>query len=344
MPKLQTSLTRLLNIELPIIQAPMGRNTNPALAAAVSNAGGLGMLGLVNRDRDDIRKVTRETRLLTHRPFGVNFVLRREVDIEVIDEQLEICLEAGAPVVSFFWDDPSPYIERVHTAGALVMYTVPSAAEARRAVDAGVDIIVAQGWEAGGHVRGEVATLPLVPRVVDAVAPTPVVAAGGIADGRGVAAALALGAAGVWLGTRFLASEEAGAHPFYKERLIQAVETDTVHSTVFDIGWPDAPGRALRNSTIDRWEAAGRPPSGQRPGEGEVIATRADGSPVVRYGSGLFGGVTGQLEAVGAWAGQGVGLVKRIQPAAEIVRELADEAERVLRHCAALVHAEEKVL
>lgn len=342
MPILQTSLTRLLNIELPIIQAAMGRNTNPALVAAVSNAGGLGMLGMVNRDADDVRRVTRETQRLTDRPFGVNFVLRRQVDIEVIDGLLEICLEEGAPIVSFFWDDPSPYIERVHAAGALVMYTVPSAAEARRAVDAGVDIIIAQGWEAGGHVRGEVASLALVPRVVDAVAPTPVVAAGGIADGRGVAAALALGAAGVWLGTRFLVSEEAGAHPFYKERLIQAVETDTVHSTVFDVGWPDVSGRTLRNSTIDRWEAAGRPPSGQRPGEGEVIAER-DGRPVVRYSAGLFTGITGDLEAVGAWAGQGVGLVKRIQPAAEIVRELAEEAVRVLRDCAALVQAEEKV-
>ena len=282
MPRLQTSLTQMLKIELPIIQAPMGRCTNPALAAAVSNAGGLGMLGLVNREADDIRRVTREVHGLTDRPFGVNFVLRNKVDIEVIDGHLEICLEEGAPIVSFFWDDPSPYIERIHAAGAIVMYTVPSAAEARRAVDAGVDIIIAQGWEAGGHVRGEVATLPLVPRVVDAVAPIPVVAAGGIADGRGVAAALALGAAGVWIGTRFVASEEIGVHPFYRERLINAVETDTVHSTVFDVGWPGAPGRTLRNSTFDRWEAAGRPLSGQRPGEGEVIGEREDGSAVVR--------------------------------------------------------------
>ena len=344
MPKLQTSLTQLLNIELPIIQAPMGRYTNPALVAAVSNAGGLGMLGLVFRDADDVRNVTREARRLTDRPFGVNFVLSSKLDMEAIDGPLEICLEEGAPIVSFFWDDPSPYIERVHSAGALVMYTVPSAADAHRAVDAGVDIIIAQGWEAGGHVRGEVGTLPLVPRVVDAVAPTPVVAAGGIADGRGVAAALALGAAGVWLGTRFVASEEAGAHPFYKERLIQAVETDTVHSAVFDFGWPDAPGRTLRNSTITRWEEEGRPPSGQRPGEGEVIAKRADGLPVVRYSSTLWTGTTGQLEALGAWAGQGAGLVTRIQPAAEIVRDLAEEAERVLRHCAGLVEVEDKVL
>lgn len=340
---LKTPLTRLLNIEYPIIQAPMGRNTNPALAAAVSNAGGLGMLGLVNRDGDDVRRETREVRRLTDRPFGVNFILRNKVDIEVIDEHLEICLEEGAPVISFFWDDPSPYIQRVHAAGALVTYTVPSAAEARRAVDSGVDIIIAQGWEAGGHVRGEVAIMPLVPRVVDAVAPTPVVAAGSIADGRGVAAALALGAAGVCLGTRFLVSEEATTHPFHKERLLQAIETDTVHSTVFDVDWPDAPYRALRNSTIDRWEAAGRPSSGRRPGEGEVVGRRADGRPVLRYSSGLVTGVTGEVEAVGAGAGQGVGLVTRVQPAAEIVRELAEETALVLKNLAGLVLDEDPV-
>ena len=170
--------------------------------------------------------------------------------------------------------------------------------------------------------------------MVDAVAPTPVVAAGGIADGRGMAAALALGAAGVWLGTRFLASEEAGAHPFYKEMLLQAKETDTFYSCLFDMVWPDAPHRTLRNSTINNWEAAGRPPTGQRPGEGEVIAHQADGRPVVRYSASAYAGVTGEVEAMALWAGQGVGLVTRIQPAAEIVRELAEEAERVLRQLA----------
>jgi NAD(P)H-dependent flavin oxidoreductase YrpB (nitropropane dioxygenase family) len=183
----------LLNIELPIIQAPIGGGTNPALAAAVSNAGGLGMLGMINRGPEVVRQLIRETRELTDRPFGVNFVLRPQEETEA---RLEASLEEGIPVISFFWNDPSRYIERVHAAGTLVMYTVPSAAEAQRAVEAGVDIIVAQGWEAGGHVRGEVATLPLVPRVVDAVAPTPVVAAGGIADGRGMAAALAWGPPG----------------------------------------------------------------------------------------------------------------------------------------------------
>jgi nitronate monooxygenase len=194
--RLYTPLCRLLGIALPIIQAPIGNATCPALVAAVSNAGGLGMLSVTWRDVATIRQMIREIRQLTDRPFGINLVLHWPPE-----ERLNACLEEGVPVVSFFWGDPSPYIPVVHAAGAMAMQTIGSAAEARRMRDAGIDILVAQGWEAGGHVWGQVATLPLVPRVVDAVAPAPVVAAGGIADGRGIAAALALGAAGAWHGS-----------------------------------------------------------------------------------------------------------------------------------------------
>ena len=145
-------------------------------------------------------------------------------------------------------------------------------------------MVVAQGWEAGGHVRGTVATLPLVPSVIDAVAPTPVVAAGGIADGRGLAAVLALGAGAAWIGTRFLASTEAAIHPHYRERVLQASAADTVYlENLFDRGWENAPHRVLRNRTVEQWEAAGRPAFGQRPGEGEAIARSSAGAPVVRY-------------------------------------------------------------
>ena len=186
---------------------------------------------------------------------------------------------------------------------------------------------MAQGWEAGAHVWGEVATLPLVPRVVDAVAPTPVVAAGGIADGRGLAAALCLGAVGAWVGTRFVVALESNAHPDFKEKIIQAAETDTVYSYVFDGGWPDA---------------AGRPSIGRRPGEGDEIATRTDGRPpVTRYAQAVpLDGMTGDTEAMALWAGQSAGLVSRIQPAAEIVKELADQAERVLLDLAGLFTVE----
>lgn len=218
-----------------------------------------------------------------------------------------------------------------------VLHTVGSAADARRAVDCGVDIVVAQGWEAGGHVRGMVATMPLIPAVVDAVSPTPVVAAGGIAVGRGLAAALALGAAGVWIGTRFLASEEAAIHPRYRELLLKATENDTVFTEeLFDIRWPKAPHRVLRNKTVDAWEAAGRPPSGKRPGEGEVIASSRASGPIVRYQSYTPGAdAEGDIDALSLWAGQSVGLVSKLQPAGDIVHEIADEARATLRRLAA---------
>ncbi|MEE8466347.1 MAG: nitronate monooxygenase [Dehalococcoidia bacterium] len=334
MASLQTSLCRALKIDIPIVQAPIGPATNPAMTAAVSNAGGLGMLAFLRRDADDVRRLISETHELTDRPFGANFILR---GLEETDDRLEACLESGVGVVSFHWDEPYEYIERIHSADTLVMYTVGSAEDARRAVGAGVDIIVAQGWESGGHVRGEVATMALLPKVVDAVTPVPVISAGGIADGRGMAAALMLGADGVWVGTRFVASVEASVDPSYKERILKASEADTLLSKVFNGGW-DATGRALRNSTTGNWEAAGCPEIGQRPGEGEVIARGSDGEPVERYSAiGPYTGVTGDLEGLSNWAGQSAGMVDRIQPAAEIVREIAEGAVAVLRGASALV-------
>jgi NAD(P)H-dependent flavin oxidoreductase YrpB (nitropropane dioxygenase family) len=325
---MQTRFCERVGVELPIIQAPMGGAVGPALAAAVSNAGGLGMLVLWRADLENVRRQIRETRALTSKPFGVNLNLEFPQQ-----ERLEVCLEERVPVISFFWRDPSALVQRAKAAGATVLHTVGSAVDARRAVDAGVDIVVAQGWEAGGHVRGTVASLPLIPTVVDAVSPTPVIAAGGISDGRGLAAVLALGAAGAWIGTRFLASEEATIHPRYRELLLKATENDTVFAEeLFDIRWPKAPHRVLRNKTVEAWEAAGRPVSGKRPGEGEVIATSKTSGPVVRYQSYTPGpDAEGDIDALSLWAGQSVGLVSRVQPAAEIVREIAEEAASVLR-------------
>jgi NAD(P)H-dependent flavin oxidoreductase YrpB (nitropropane dioxygenase family) len=224
----------------------------------------------------------------------------------------------------------------VRQAGAKSLLTVASAEQARRAVDAGVDAVVAQGWEAGGHVLGEVATLPLVRAVVDEVSPTPVIAAGGVSDGRGLAAALALGAAGVWIGTRFLGASEAAIHPEYRRRLIEAAESATVHTRLFDVGWRDAPHRVLRNSTYEAWDRAGRPESGRRPGEGEILA-RGEFGETPRYASTTPGPATaGDIEALSLWSGQGVAQLRREQPAADIVREIAGEARAVLKSLAEL--------
>ncbi len=177
-----------------------------------------------------------------------------------------------------------------------------------------------------------VATMPLVPAVVDAVGAVPVVAAGGIADGRGLAAALALGAGAGWFGTRFLVAEEATIHPDYRARLLASSEADTVHlADLFNGGWPDAPHRALYNSTVAAWEAAGRPRPGARPGEGEVVASSLSRGEIQRYRSYTPGpDATGDIEALSMWAGQSVALIRRTQPAAEIVREIISEATATL--------------
>jgi NAD(P)H-dependent flavin oxidoreductase YrpB (nitropropane dioxygenase family) len=323
---MNTALCDRLGIELPIIQAPMGGVVGAALASAVSNAGGLGMISPWRADYDTVRRQIRETRALTSRPFGVNLNLEFPQE-----ERFAICLDEGVRVFSFFWRDPSKFVARAKAGGAIVLHTVGSASDAKRAVNCGVDIVVAQGWEAGGHVRGTVATMPLIPAVVDAVGPTPVVAAGGIADGRGLAAALALGACGVWIGTRFLASHEAVVHSRYRERLLQANENDTVFlENLFDIRWPHAPHRVLRNQTVEGWEAAGCPPSGRRPGEGEVIATSKMNGPIVRYQCCSPSTDTeGDIDALPLWAGQSVGLVSKRQSAGDIVREIANQARLI---------------
>jgi NAD(P)H-dependent flavin oxidoreductase YrpB (nitropropane dioxygenase family) len=305
----------MLGIERPIVQAPMA--AIPQLAAAVSNAGALGMVTLTWSA--DVGAVVRETAALTTRPFGGNFVLTSDHH-----DHLDQALEAGLRIVSFLWGDPSGYVEAVHNAGGIVLLTVGSAEEARRAVTSGVDVIVAQGLEAGGHVWGTVGTLALVPAVVDAVAPVPVIASGGIGDARGVAAVLALGAQAAWLGTRFLLAEEMPIHEDYRRRLIAAAETDPqLYPNLYEVGWPDSPHRALRNSTATAWEAAGRPPLARRPGAGDVIAHFASGEAIVRYEPAPpMVGTTGEIEALSMWAGQGVALAKESQSAADIVKEL----------------------
>ena len=323
---MRTRLCDLLDIERPIVQAPMGGVVAPKLAAAVSEAGGLGTLPITWSDPGTIGDLVRETRALTSRPFGVNLLLAWPQE-----ERLALALEAGAPVVSLGWGSGPELIEQAKNGGAKVLFTVGTPDEARSIADAGADAVVAQGWEAGGHVWGDIATLALVPAVVDAV-DVPVVAAGGIADGRGVAAVLALGASGAWVGTRFILAEESSAHPEYRQLLLDAGTGDTVHSMLFDGGWPDAPHRTLRNSTVNAWEQAGRPVAGSRPDEGAEVARRADGSSIPRYASSTPAeGHEGEIEAMSLWAGQSVGLVTHPQTAAEIVRELDEGADEVLR-------------
>ena len=324
---LETSLTRLLGIQVPIVQAPIGGCATPELTAAVINAGGLGMLATSWTPPGEIEGLIERTRKLAAGPLGVNLVLEWEQH-----ERLVACLEAGVEVVSFFWGDPEPYLPILKAAEVKTMLTVGSAAEAKRAVEQGIDVVVAQGLEAGGPVWGKVATIALVPAVVDAVdGRAPVVAAGGIADGRGLAAALMLGASGVGLGTRFVASRESAAHPGYQGAIVGAPETDTLLTELFDGGWPEAPHRVLSNSTTRAWQAAGSPPRGHRPGEGGLLGRRPSGEDVHRYAAEApLAGMTGDWEAFALYAGQSAGLVRDVQPAGEIIRRMVADARSVM--------------
>jgi len=327
---LNTRLCRELGIEHPILSAPLGGGTaGPELAAAVSNAGGLGLLGMGGLPAPVIREQIRDARRRTTRPFGVGLLLPHLSGGEV-----EVCAEEQVPVLLLFWGAIEPHLAKAQRAGIRVFVQVGSVAEAQTAAAAGVDGIVAQGFEAGGHVRGTTSLATLLPAVCQAVAPLPVVAAGGIATGRGLVAALGLGASGVLMGTRFVASEESRAALEYKRRIVAARAEDTVHTTLFDVGWPDAPHRVLRNKAVDEWETAGRPLPGERPGEGMAIGRMPAGDgmlDVPRYSvQNPMLGFDGDLDYATLYAGESCTLINDIKPAAAIVRDMIAEAEAVL--------------
>ena len=326
---LRTPLTDALGIEHPIFCAGMGGGiAGPELVAAVSEAGGCGVLGLGGVPLEHARELIRDTHRRTRRPFGANLLLPL-----LAPGSVEACLEEGVSFLVLFFGDPAPHVAAARRAGVPLFAQVGSPEEARAVAAAGVDGIFAQGFEAGGHVRGTTSLAALLPAVVDAVAPLPVVASGGIADGRGIVSALALGAQGASLGTRFLASDEARATPAYKERVVRARAEDTVHTFLFDVGWPGAAHRVLRNRAVAEWEAAGRPATGRRPGEGTTIGKLALGPALLevpRYSVFPPGsGFEGDLELSALYAGESCSLVNEVRPAGHIVRDLVREADEV---------------
>jgi nitronate monooxygenase len=319
-----------LGVDWPIVQAAMGGIARAPLAAAVSEAGGLGTIAHPAMPPAVLRAEIRRARSLTKRPLAINFLL------PMFDPAaFAAALDERVDAVTFFWGDVRPHVAAAHAAGAKVGVQVGSADEAAAAADAGVDFVIAQGVEAGGHVRGTTSTLVLVPLVVDRVRPVPVVAAGGIADARGIVAVLAAGADAAALGTRFMLTPEASVHPRYREALGAARAADTVLTTLFDVDWPDAPHRVLRTATVRAWEAAGRPPSGQRPGEGEQVATMRLGelaAPVLRYSAvPPMSDTDGDVDALCFYAGQSCELAGPVEPAGALVRRLAQEAGEIIR-------------
>jgi nitronate monooxygenase len=327
---LTTPLCRQLGVKYPILNAPMGGGiAGPELAAAVSNAGGLGTLGLTGLPASFLGEQIRRTRALTSKPFLANLIIAR-----LQGDELGACFDAGLPILGLFGGDPRPLVADAHRRDIKVIPQVASVAEAVAAAEAGVDAVIAQGVEAGGHVLGTTSLSVVLPTIVDAVRPVPVIAAGGIADGRGLVAALALGAQAVSMGTRFLASDEAAASPLYKELIMRSHAEDTVLTELFNIGW-DAPHRVLRNRAVSEWEDAGRPPPGKRPGEDAIIGrvyVAGQLIEVVRHSvTPPLPGFEGDAEYYCLYAGESCALVNDIRPAAQIVRDVIREAEDVSR-------------
>ncbi len=315
---LKTRVCDLLGIRHPIVLGGMGTATNPQLVAAVTNAGGLGILSASNQSADQQRQDVARIRELTSGSFGLNHLL-----FQAQEDRLAATVECRPTVFSTAWPWPEQdlrlYAEMARQAGALFMHMVSTVPEAVRAAEAGADVIVAQGTEGGGHV-GWMGTLPLVPMVVRAVAPVPVLAAGGVANGQGLAAALALGAEGVLLGTRFMATPEAPIAQGYKEAILRHDGHDTMLTEIPDLAqgrvWPGAMSRVARNRFVERW--AGR--------EWEVRQRRAEISKAM-----LQARANGDQEEASLSMGQTAGLIEDIAPAGQVVERIAAEAEDIIR-------------
>jgi nitronate monooxygenase len=299
------------------MQASIGPAATPDLVMAVAQAGALGTLAASWADPDGLRGHLRLLRSQLDRAFCVNLVLAFDQR-----ERTRLVLDEGARIISFSWGVDAELIRLAHDGRATVLVQVADVPAAVAAADAGADVLIAQGAEAGGHVQGATPTLDLV-AAVRAASRLPLVAAGGIGDGPAAAKAMAAGADAVACGTAFLAAAEADVHPVYLDHLVRARAEDTSLTTAFDGGWPDAAHRVIRNSTLAHWEVAGGSRDGARPGEGEVVATRG-AVPIHRYDDAQpTRDTTGDVEAMAMYAGTSAAAVTRGERAADIVGRLA---------------------
>mgnify|MGYP001556038926 FL=1 len=321
---LHTPLCDLLNIKYPILLAGMGGVAYAELCAAVSNAGGFGTLGMAGRSSGEIKDEIAKVRDLTDKPFGVDLLAAVP---ESLERAADAIIEGGAAAFISGLGVPPPHlVKKFHDAGLKVMNVSGTVRHAISAENGGLDAVVAQGTEAGGHT-GRIAGMALIPQVVDAV-DIPVIAAGSIVDGRGLAAALALGAQGVWIGTRFIASREAHAGAMYKDVIVEATDEDTIVSRCYS----GKPMRVFKNPYVADWE--------RRPQDIQAFPMQA----IMSHQSGVMGGIGGQMEGLdrdkSAFAiGQGAGAIHEVKPAGDIVREMAAEAEAVIANIARFTRA-----
>lgn len=316
---IHTRICDLLGIVHPIVLGGMGTATTAPLVAAVSNAGGFGTLGTSAFNAATLESEVSSILERTGKPFGINHLL-----FQIQEEMFAVTLRARPAVTAFAWarkdQDLREYFHRAHDVGSKVMYSAGEVPEAVRAAEAGADIIVAQGTESGGHVVW-MASLPLVPMMVEAVKPLPVVAAGGIANGRGLAAALALGAEGVLLGTRFMATPEAPIHPNFKQAIVESDGHDTVLTEIPDIAiqriWPGALSRAKRNSFIERWS-------------GREWALRQNAREIGKQV--LAARAAGDIDNASLSFGQDAGLIDSIKSVKNVVDEIVTQAEEIIKN------------
>jgi NAD(P)H-dependent flavin oxidoreductase YrpB (nitropropane dioxygenase family) len=314
---IHTRICDLLGVRHPIVLGGMGTATTAPLVAAVSNAGGFGTLGTSAFDATTLDTEIASIRERTDKPYGINHLL-----FQIQEDMFAVTLRARPTVAAFAWarkdQNLRDYFQRARDAGCKVMYMAGEVPEAVRAAEAGADVIVAQGTEAGGHVVW-MASLPLVPMIVKAVTPLPVLSAGGIADGRGLAAALALGADGVLLGTRFMATPEAPIHPNFKQAIVKSDGHDTVLTEIPDLAsqrvWPGAMSRAQRNQFIDRWS-------------GREWALRQNAREVGKQVAAAR--AAGDVDNATLSFGQDAGLIDSIKSVREVVQEMVTEAEEII--------------
>ncbi|MFZ5957810.1 nitronate monooxygenase [Pseudomonas knackmussii] len=323
-PALHTPLVDLLGCDLPIICAGMGGVARHELAAAVGNAGGFGCLGMVREPVELIRREVEAYRALSERPFAVNLI-PAATPPELLAAQVEACLALQVPAMALFWDVQPALVRRLKEAGVLVLHQVGRRSQAEAALRAGVDVLIAQGVEAGGHVWGEVSTLALVPELV-ALGEVPVVACGGIASGAAMVAALALGAQGVACGSAFLATRESYAHDYHKQRLVEATADETLLTEAFFRNWPmPAPVRVLPNA-VTHGEYAELHARRETP-----VIGKQDGGPIYLFSTDSpLRDAEGRLEDMPIYAGQSCAQLRDIPAAAQRVAQLVEEVEACL--------------
>jgi nitronate monooxygenase len=321
---LHTPVCDMLGCAHPIVLAGMGGVARAELVSAVVEAGGYGFLGMVREPPSLIGAEIARVRGRTAKPFGVNLI-PHATDKALLDAEIDACIEAKIPSVALFWDVYPDIVRRFRDEGIAVVYQVGSLEEAVEAEDAGASVIIAQGSEAGGHVRGHESLFSLVPRIVARVG-VPVLAAGGIVEGKGLVDALALGAQGVVIGTAFMATHESFAHGYHKQRLMSAGDDDTVLTEAFHINWPrGAKVRVLRNS-VTRGEA-GDPFAGAT-----KIIGEEEGRPIYLFSTDSpLRSMTGDFEPMALYAGESVGRVGDVIPAGDRLRNILREAQALFR-------------